>query len=721
MKLKMILTAVFCFIVLSVPAYAREYYVDVNAGQTKEEGTKENPFTKIQKACDLVEPGDIVLVAPGVYYESVTLNRNGTKEAPIVFRATEFGENKVIITAANKDIREKKVQWKLEDKELMLYSVPYHRNVASMLYNGAKMLAYSTLEELKVFECWYAGLREAGDSTEGAPHGFYFDDKEKKLYVRLDPKEKYGSVDPNKNLMAVGGPYYDKVTINGVTDDGYRHGGISTDSYNFGIMTEGSANVVLYGFTFEAPGWCGVFVRAHDVTVSNCWFKGCLSGVLGGRRSMHDRFIAENITVEHCDWNLWPTFEDAIDKLHQPSQKFSYKYYWWAVKGTDRSIFDYEAGSFVAQAGRNWIVRNNYIYSCLDGLSYAFTDGAYQPYENSNILIENGDGVKIYQNRFENCLDNAIEVENHGRNIEIYDNEFIDIFLPISWQPLGGTPWPTNVSLHHNIFNNSRELSTLFKDKGGHALSWLKFGAPSTQWARNQMRLEEWDTAANQPVKPIWLQDKGFMIYNNTVYMPNTYTTEIVGTMLGVGQQYNNSVVYNNIVYCIGQQPDHPLRQYIIPGEFTAPNGVMGFYHEANMYIASNPEEVELNLDAPTYTNRMGYYSLEEAGLTLNGNVMELQEGSKGRGAGLQIETERRDTTDLGAVPYGENWHIAYSPFAFGDLNCDRVVDLKDIMLMAQEQGNIAGEKTYRFDMNFDGKIDDRDLALLWAQYAESK
>lgn len=716
MKLVKIIPAVLCFLLLSVPAYAKTYYVDVNAAQSKEEGSAENPFTKIQKAADIVEAGDTVLVAPGIYYESVTLKKSGTKDKPIVFRSLDSGENKTIITCANRDVREKKIHWKLEDEELQLYSIPYGRNVAGMLHNGARMLGYTSLEELKTFECW-SGTREDPETTEGYPHGFYYDDTEKKLYVRLDPEEKYGSVDPNKNLMCVGGPYYEKIVINGVEDEGYRKGAISTDSYNFGIVTENSANVVLYGFTFETPGWCGVFVRADDVTVSNCWFKGCMTGVMGGRYSMHDYFVAKNVVVEYCDWNLWPTFEDAIDKVKQPSQKFPYRYYWWATKATLRSLMDYESGSFCAQAGRNWTIKNNHIYSCLDAFSWALSDGVYQPYEGSNINIDNADGIKMYENRFERCLDNAIETENHAKNMEIYNNEFINIFLPISWQPLGGKPWPTNISLHHNIFYDDKELVDLFLEKADYPLEWLKFGAPSSQWSRNKMALEEWDTDKNLPVKPIVMQDKGFMVYNNSVYIPDGYTSEVVGTLVGVNQDYNNSRVFNNLIYCRGQTEDQPFRTYILPGEFVPRDCIgQGFEHKSNAFIASNPENVTLNENSP---GGKAFYTLEDAGVVLDNEVMYLTEDSPIRGSGMQIETEKRDTSDIGAVPYGEKWQIDYSPHSFGDVNCDGEINLTDIMMLAEKIGTVSSSEDYksRYDLNFDGKVDDADLDILNALY----
>ncbi len=715
MKLKL-MAAVFAICTFAIlPVSAKTIYVDVNSKSPTQDGSAENPFEKIQAAADIAEPGDTVLVNPGVYYESVTLRKSGTKEKPIIFKAVKNGEYDTVITAANRQIREGNVVWKCEDEDLQLYSIPYPRNTSSVLYNGARMLGYTSLEELKSFECW-SGAREDSETTEGYPHGFYWDEREKKLYVHIGENDKYGSQNPNQNLMCIGGPYYEKATVNGVVDDGYRKGAISTDSYNFGIVTEDSANVLLSGFTFETPGWCGVFVRANDVTVRDCWFRGCMSGVTGGRYTMHDTFVSENVTVENSDWNLWPTFEDAMDKVRQPEQKFPYRYYWWCTKATLRSLMDYESGAFCQQAGRNWTIRNNMIASCLDAMSWAMSDGYYVKVEQTNINKENADGVKIYGNRFERCLDNAIEFENHAKNIDVYDNEFVNIFLPISWQPLGGTPWPTNIKVHHNVFYDEQWMIDLFLEKANYPLEWLKFGASASQWATAySMRGEALESGV--PVRPIIMQDKGFWVYNNSVYIPKGYTSEVVGLLTGKDQDYNNSYVFNNLIYCRAQTEDQPFRTYIKPGEFVPrdKNG-QGWMHRNNLFIPSNPGEVELVKESETGKS---YESFEEAGITMDGMVWKLDADSKARGAGVQIEGEIRDTTDIGPVPYGERWDIRFGVFKTGDVNSDRKVDLEDVAYLSERIGTSAADEnySYRCDLDFNGVINENDLQLLGGEY----
>src|SRR5215217_422096 len=66
------------------------YYVATNGSDTYS-GRSTQPFRTIQKAADIVNPGDTVIVRDGVYSgpaadQLVLLTRSGTPDAPITFR-----------------------------------------------------------------------------------------------------------------------------------------------------------------------------------------------------------------------------------------------------------------------------------------------------------------------------------------------------------------------------------------------------------------------------------------------------------------------------------------------------------------------------------------------------------------------------------------------------------------------------------------------------------
>ena len=63
------------------------YYVDVGRGSDSNPGTYEQPWKTIQKAANVVRPGDVVTVNAGVYAERVSITTSGGVGAIITFQA----------------------------------------------------------------------------------------------------------------------------------------------------------------------------------------------------------------------------------------------------------------------------------------------------------------------------------------------------------------------------------------------------------------------------------------------------------------------------------------------------------------------------------------------------------------------------------------------------------------------------------------------------------
>lgn len=93
-----------------------KYYVSAAVAQTGD-GTKQNPFRTIQEAARTAQPGDEVIVAPGIYREAVDPRNAGTEEARIVYRSKERGA--AVITGA-----EPVTQWEQVDGSVWKCSVP---------------------------------------------------------------------------------------------------------------------------------------------------------------------------------------------------------------------------------------------------------------------------------------------------------------------------------------------------------------------------------------------------------------------------------------------------------------------------------------------------------------------------------------------------------------------------------------------------------------------
>lgn len=61
----------------------RSYYVDPNGSDSNSGADASVPFKTIQKAVDLAQPGDVINLAPGTYFQDILSKRNGTASAPI--------------------------------------------------------------------------------------------------------------------------------------------------------------------------------------------------------------------------------------------------------------------------------------------------------------------------------------------------------------------------------------------------------------------------------------------------------------------------------------------------------------------------------------------------------------------------------------------------------------------------------------------------------------
>lgn len=73
------------------------YYVS-HDGTRRGDGTRAQPFQRIQEAAEIALPGDEIVVGPGIYREHVNPRNSGTRERPITYRAEIDGKS--IITGA---------------------------------------------------------------------------------------------------------------------------------------------------------------------------------------------------------------------------------------------------------------------------------------------------------------------------------------------------------------------------------------------------------------------------------------------------------------------------------------------------------------------------------------------------------------------------------------------------------------------------------------------
>ena len=90
-------------ILTSPAAFAAEYTVDRAAENASDAnpGTAAEPWLTIDHAANAAEPGDVVLVKPGIYREHVSIRVSGEPGNPIAFRAIEEDGKRAVVSGAD--------------------------------------------------------------------------------------------------------------------------------------------------------------------------------------------------------------------------------------------------------------------------------------------------------------------------------------------------------------------------------------------------------------------------------------------------------------------------------------------------------------------------------------------------------------------------------------------------------------------------------------------
>jgi hypothetical protein len=554
---------------------ARTLHVDATGGDNSRDGlAAESALATIQRALDLAQPGDSVLVRPGIYHEHLVLTRGGTAEAPLRIMADQVEKDRVILTGAVRAVREKKTAWELADAALGLYRLPLDYKPTRVLADRADLLPYPALEDLKAF-------RFLADDYPGHKHGFAWDPAGKALYVRLRADGKYGATDPNAALMAVSPP-------TGGGKWGQRPS--RREDFLVDLQMTGSAHVVLDGFTFETPGIAAVHTTASDLVVRNSWFYGCRSGVVGPEGVARENLPAR-VTVERCYDTHFPAFSDIAETIHEEaarqlakSDKFQRLMHWQRKGGNLPQAgaagvpYAYETG-FTRRMGADWIVRNNHFYEMFEGLSAGSTSFST--------------GARIYSNRFERICDNAVEAEEHARDLRVYGNLVIDTFEPFSWQPREGIPLPGPIYIYDNIVTQTPATTAMWAEANFDG-GLFKIGASTTRmWDNGKMG----DLPRDLTTAP-----GGFWVVHNTLVTPRG---RFVTNLNPAGWRYGGFAFVNNIVvtrksfsrkesmgglqfagnFLAASAPDLPTEEKAL---FTTAAGERGAFY-------ASPEELKLN------------------------------------------------------------------------------------------------------------------------------
>ncbi len=130
-KYKVNATLSIIFFIVGFSAIGQTTYYVEKSGSDDNIGSEEgSPFLTIQKAADLAEPGDMVIIGDGIYRERVKPAQSGTAEAPITYIAREGSE--VVVSGM-----EVLNGWTQDQGNVFKRQVPFNLGNDNMiLYNG---------------------------------------------------------------------------------------------------------------------------------------------------------------------------------------------------------------------------------------------------------------------------------------------------------------------------------------------------------------------------------------------------------------------------------------------------------------------------------------------------------------------------------------------------------------------------------------------------------
>ncbi|MCE5215725.1 right-handed parallel beta-helix repeat-containing protein, partial [bacterium] len=311
---------------VSLPACARDLIVDPGHPQSSDSnsGSPESPLKTIARSAELVQPGDRVIIKPGLYRESIPLKRSGAPGAPISFVAETPGT--VVITGADPV-----ANWTRLSGDAPIYRVPWpyqfiinhtkeglpveHHpegepvwgRAEQVIVDGKQLLPAGTLEALT--KGWSENRDrpgEPGRSSAAVPdpadpatwHGmFAVDTTKKELYLWLqdgsDPNTHQVEAATRPSLFGLS-PWQNPAGVHDVHLYGlvFRYG--ATFPQRAAVWLQGEDNLV-EGCIIEHMAGSGLSVRG---TVRHCVVR--YNGQTGGGATGEGFLNEESLWEGNC-------------------------------------------------------------------------------------------------------------------------------------------------------------------------------------------------------------------------------------------------------------------------------------------------------------------------------------------------------------------------------------------------------------------------------------
>ena len=389
------------------------------------------PADDVQAALNAAQPGDDIVLAPGVYHQDLHVLKGGAPGAPVTMRAAEPS-----VATIDGGSPPGGYSPAFEHVRSDLYRTEAPERVWWLTAGGRNLVNYGTLENLLDFRF---PNPDSGQPCECVPEGFAWEDGV--LHVRLDE-----GADPRQAKIETRRPgghstsepeYAEEFCF--APDFGYYVPGsgclISRTLANVIVSAD---HVVIEGLRLHMGGGAAVVVHGSHVTVRDCLMTGAHLGVLqpdmrevptGGADRCATGYVrtAVGLTVERCEFGGGPLYQWV-----RRDQK-----YWAALYHSSMGVV------FMNWGGPRSVVRQNWMYECFDGL---------EPRGNGTSSAE--DACECSHNLIQNCADDSIEFDSRtAMNLRLHHNVILDGMCLLALSPVMGG----GLTIDHNIVYVSPE------------------------------------------------------------------------------------------------------------------------------------------------------------------------------------------------------------------------------------------------------------------------
>jgi parallel beta-helix repeat protein len=458
------------------PAMAITYYVATDGSDSNSGTSTSAPFRTIQRAMNVVAPGDNVQIRGGTYREQIESTRGGTAAAPVTVAAypgeAPVIKGSVVVTGWVLDSGTvwKKTGWTANSQQVF---VDFDASPKKSLQQIGMPSQYYT--------SWEYPAPVGTGRASMAPGTFYYDAAATTLYVQLadgsDPNQHVMEASVLRRLFMMHQPY---LRIKGLR---FRHSSTSAFAQQ-GAAVELSSNSVIedcdiqyVDFTGLGMGYLQDGAHAHNCVVSN-------NGDSGITTAGSTNFWVSNATLQYNNSRNFNTLWHA-GGFKGATQTFG------VIESSDIG-FNNGSGVWFDYANGNSpiIVRNNYIHDNGPSEAAVFFEVSNNGLIYNNVIANNSrrgvylsaaNNSRVYNNTIYGTTSRAgIEVAGMPRgtatltnnvafnNIISHGTSLYDLYI----MPGNGTTITGNSSDYNNFYRPSGALALRYVDTYQTLAAW---------------------------------------------------------------------------------------------------------------------------------------------------------------------------------------------------------------------------------------------------------